>query len=334
MKIEIITSSTQNLKETGFGGEAACKSVLESLKQLGHDAKLNLCGSVQDLDAVAARSPDIVVLAVKYLENSDGQNLWLTDYFSSKGINHTGSLRANLEFDSDKVAAKKHLKSLGIPTAAFFTALPQEYSCAKETPIAFPFFIKPIDAANGNGVDDHSYVDNFPDFQRKVLEIYEAYNMPSLVEQYMDGSEYTVSIIQSPDGKLTGSAMEILPPQSRNGLRILGAKVKKNDSESLLRIEDENLKEKATKLAIKAFKNLGVRDFGRIDIKSTKSGEMFFLEANLVPGMTRGSSYFPRACEIADGYLYDWVVSSMLEGAMSRSRQLESKSNKHVKSKN
>ena len=332
MRIEIVTAPTQNLKETGFGGFAACNSILESLKRLGHDANVNLCSTSKDLDAVATRCPDIAVLGVKYLKMRDGQDLWLTDYFESKGINHTGSLRQTLEFDSNKVAAKEHLKKLGIPTAAFFTAVPQEYACAEETPIAFPFFIKPTDAANGNGVDDRSYVDNFSDFQRKVLAIYEEYRVPSLIEQYMDGPEYTVSIIQSPSRELLVSAMEILPPTSRNGLRILGSKVKREDSESLFHIEDSALEERAMELAVKAFQKLGARDFGRIDIKSTKAGEMFFLEANLVPGMTRGSSYFPRACEVADGHLYDWVVCHMLEGAFGRAGHAKSAPNKRMES--
>jgi D-alanine-D-alanine ligase len=40
---------------------------------------------------------------------------------------------------------------------------------------------------------------------------------------------------------------------------------------------------------------LGARDFGRIDIKLDEYGKPNFLEANLVPGMTPGTSYFPRA---------------------------------------
>jgi len=126
------------------------------------------------------------------------------------------------------------------------------------------------------------------------------------------------------------SAMEILPPESRNGLRILGAKVKRDDSESLFRIEDRTMEERAMELAAKAFQNLGARDFGRIDIKSTKAGKMFFLEANLVPGMTRGSSYFPRACEVADGHVYDWVVCNMLEGAFNRTGHAEARPNRHM----
>ena len=320
MKIEIATTPNQSLKETGFGGIIACQSILEYLRRMGHDVTIKLCETELDLAAIVKRSPSVVVLAVKYLEIVNGQNIWLADYFERNDINHTGSLRPNLEFDSNKVAAKERLSRLGVPTAAFFTAYPEEYKSAEQTPIRFPFFIKPNDAANGNGVDDFSYVDNFPDFQRKVSALFETYRAPALVEQYLDGPEYTVSIIQTPDVELMVSAMEIVPPESGNGLRILGAKVKRADSEQLLAVENWTLKARAMKLAVSVFQKLGVRDFGRIDIKSTKSGEMFFLEANLVPGMTRGSSYFPRACEIADSRSYDSVVAMMLEGAFSRAR--------------
>lgn len=333
MEIEIATTPNQHLKETGFGGIIACQSILEYLRNMGHDVTIRLCQTEIDLDAIVKRCPNFVILAVKYLEIINGQNIWLADYFERNGMNHTGSLSRNLEFDSNKVAAKEHLSRLGVPTASFFTAYPEEYASAEQTPINFPFFIKPSDAANGNGVDDFSYVDNFPDFQRKVSALFKTYGAPVLVEQYLDGPEYTVSIIQTPGAELIVSAMEILPPKSGNGLRILGAQVKRNDSEELLPINNGTLRTRAMELGVSAFKKLGVRDFGRIDLKSTKAGEMFFMEANLVPGMTRGSSYFPRACEIADGRSYDSVVATMLEGAFSRARHIDSQPKKRMESK-
>ena len=73
-----------------------------------------------------------------------------------------------------------------------------------------------------------------------------------------------------------------------------------------------------TTLAIDAFNALGVRDFGRIVIKTDNHGECFFMEANLVPGMTHGSSYFPKACEIAHEFSYDKVVELLLARGLSR----------------
>jgi len=112
--------------------------------------------------------------------------------------------------------------------------------------------------------------------------------------------------------------VEVIPPISTHGLRILGAQTKKDDSEKMIEIVDTEVKDRVSTLAIEAFNALGVRDFGRIDIKTDNHGECFFMEANLVPGMTYGSSYFPQACHIADELSYAKVLQLMLAGGLGR----------------
>ena len=65
MKIEIITTKNESLKETGFGTMKACSSVLDSINLMGHSAVLNVSQSIEDLNDVVKRRPDLVVLAVK-----------------------------------------------------------------------------------------------------------------------------------------------------------------------------------------------------------------------------------------------------------------------------
>ncbi len=67
MKIEIITAQNKHLKESGFGSEIACKSILKSLKLLNHTARINICKEKTDLERVLKRKPDLVILAVKYI---------------------------------------------------------------------------------------------------------------------------------------------------------------------------------------------------------------------------------------------------------------------------
>ena len=42
------------------------------------------------------------------------------------------------------------------------------------------------------------------------------------------------------------------------------------------------------------------------------------MEANLVPGMTYGSSYFPQACQIANELTYDKVIKLLISGGLAR----------------
>ena len=109
MRIEIITTPNEQLKETGFGALNACTSVLDSIYKLGHDVKLSLCRSLEDLTLVVSRKPDLVILAVKYISIDHGKDIWLSEYFAQHQINYSGSSRKVLKFDSDKVLAKKHL---------------------------------------------------------------------------------------------------------------------------------------------------------------------------------------------------------------------------------
>jgi len=283
-----------------------------------NSARLCVCETKDDLAVVIKRKPELVILAVKYIPVKNENDIWLSEYFSRHGINFTGSTREVLEFDSNKVLAKTHLTNKGINTANYFIATPGQYKDESELPITFPLFLKPLDAANGNGIDDLSYVTNFTDYESKVASLYDTFNQPILVEEYLDGREFTVAVIKTRNEKLIASAVEVIPPTSTHGLRILGAQTKKDDSEKLIEIVDDEVNNRVTTLAIDAFNTLGVRDFGRIDIKTDNHGECFFMEANLVPGMTYGSSYFPEACNIAHEFAYDKVIELLLAGGLAR----------------
>ena len=318
MNIVIVTTPNSELKETGFGTIRSCEHVLASIKESGHTCSLSSCRTKYELEMVVKKKPDLVVLGVKYLSIENEENLWLSDFFNSHGINFTGSLRDILEFDTDKISAKLHVNKHNIKTSAFFTALPGEHRDESTLPFSFPLFLKPIDAANGNGVDDFSYVSNFEDFKSKVLSLHNLYKQPVLVEEYLNGREFTVAIIEDVNCDLIVSAIEIVPPVSKNGLRILGAKTKNDNSEVLMKILDLSLIKRVKKIAIDAFKSLGVRDFGRIDIKLNESNDCYFLEANLVPGMTTVTSYFPRAFSIDLGMSYDKVIKLVIGQGIRR----------------
>ena len=323
MHIEIITTPNETLKESGFGTLKASKSVLDAIQQIGFSASLNVCKSKNDLDDIVKRRPELVILAVKYIpvfnhDKNREENIWLSEYFANHGINYTGSSREALKFDSNKVLAKTHLTNKGIKTAKYFIAAPGQFKYESELPITFPLFLKPLDAANGNGIDDLSYVTNFTEYENKIVSLFKTFKQPILVEEYLDGREFTVAIIKSSTGKLIVSAVEVIPPTSNHGLRILGAQAKIDDSEKLIEIVDEEVLNRVSTLAIDSFNAMDVRDFGRIDIKTDNHGECFFMEANLVPGMTYGSSYFPKACEVAHEFTYDKVVELLLAGGLAR----------------
>ena len=316
MNIEIVTTPNMDLNETGFGSRLACYTVLQALLAKGHQVGVSICINSAELDLVIKGKPDIIISAIKYILLKNGNKLWLSEYCESKGISFTGSPRDILLYDSDKVLAKQQVSSCDIATANFFTALPNEYQSKQSIPLPFPLFIKPTCAANSSGIDHNSLVYNMDAFKHKVRSIYSQYAEPALVEEYLSGREFTVAIIED-FPSLIVAAIEIIPKQE-NGIRILDASMKKNNTETLKPIKEQEILDKVMDIAERSFRALGARDFGRIDIKMDNQGICHFIEANLVPGMKKGSSYFPEALKIAANLSYEEVVVLMIQGAVYR----------------
>lgn len=321
MNIEIVTTPNSALNETGFGSLQACQNVLDSVLKMGHQCLLSSCKSLEDLEGVLTRKPDLVVIAVKFIPIENNENVWLPEYFENNNIAYTGSSKNILMYDSDKVLAKQYLKENGVSTALFFTAYENEFQSNKELPLEYPLFLKPICAANSNGVDEHSYVSSFDEFERKVLSLKNNFNQTSLVEEYLDGAEYTVAILTAKNGELLISAVEVEPPELNQGRRILSKDTKYENNEVLKVITDPQISYEVRRIAVEVFTKIGAEGFARIDIKSNKSGKCFFMEINLVPGMTMGTSYFPEAFRIDQGHDYDQTIVNLIDYCLFKTMQ-------------
>ena len=321
MTIETITTNNAALIATGFGSQSACNTVLAATKRAGHKCSLTVCDTLKDLEAVVLRRPDLVILAVKSIHGEENETIWLSEYFAEHNVNFSGSPMASMQFDADKVLAKLHLKSKGISTANFFTALPGVHRRENHLPIAFPLFLKPVNSANGNGIDSDSLVTSYPAFESKVLSLYGQLGFPVLVEEYLDGPSFSVCVIKTALGELLTSPLEIVPALSFNGPKVLGKETKQNQAGGLKKIEDETMKKQLTKLAIDVFIDLDIRDFGRIDFITNKNGHCFFMELDLLPGMDK-ADYFPKAFELEHNLDYESVVELIVEEGLSRAPKI------------
>lgn len=317
--IEVITTDTTTMMETGFGSIETCKAFCDILRNQYTRVNFNVATSAQDLADIAAQNPDLVVPCVKYIcEQKTDRKVWLSEFFSLRAVAHTGSNRATLEYDSNKGDAKRAVLGKGLASANFFFASPNMIKIEALLPLPLPLFVKPIDAANGNGIDQNSLVHDFASFEAKVEEIYAIYGVPALVEEYLSGREFTVAVLDDPvhNSRLI-SPVEIIVPANCNGDRILGHTEKLGNKEKLAIVHEPELS-LISNLVDKVFSVLGIRDFGRIDIKMDANRTPYFMEANLIPGMTPGTSYFPRACFHNQKLSHEEVVLRIVELALLR----------------
>jgi D-alanine-D-alanine ligase len=316
--VPIIANHENDQKNIGIRLDE--KRLLNILSDFFAQVSITLIESRYDLNELIYRKPDLVFSGVKYFcfekeSNSNDQTIWLSDVLDTQGIAYIGSNREVLNNEYDKSRAKEIMLAASIKTAPFFTTSPEEHSHVDLLPIEFPLFIKPIIGGDSRGINADSIVHDFEGFKKKVLEIHQNQGPRSLVEPYLIGNEYSVGILEDcSTGQLQSMPVEIIPSKNELGDYILDFNVKKNDTEKVVIITSQKIKDQVSELACNAFRALGGKLFGRIDIKMDRKGTPHFLEANLLPGL--GEGYFYRACFLNLNMSYEEMIVAIAKNAL------------------
>ena len=289
--------------------------ILKILSKRYTDVSITKIDNKKDLDRLLKRKPDLVFSGVKYFNFND-KKVWLNDCLEAYDIPYIASSRTALDNESDKNLAKKLVLKAKIKTADFFVTEPDQHQHESSIPISFPLFIKPVKGGDSRGIDSNSIVYNFLSFKKKVLEIKTKHNLSSLVETYLPGKEYSVGIFQdSINGTLRAMPIEIIIKKNINGHCILDFDVKKDDEEKVIAVTNKKIFRNLSELAKKAFKALGGKSLGRIDIKMNHQGVPHFMEANLMPGLRKG--YFYRSCLLNLDMNYDDMIFNIANTGLS-----------------
>lgn len=322
--IEIVISTIADLD---IMSADSCNEIQKVLKNHFTEVGITVIKEKKDLDNLVKKKPDLVFSGIKYIgftKNSirreSSEKIWLSEYLESKGINYTGSKSDALKLEFNKDLAKQKIQKNKINTAPFFIAKPGQYKKSEDLPVSFPLFIKPIYEGNGKGIDQDSIVTNFEEFKKKVESIFKKFGNPSLVEKYLNGSEFTVGIIDSTSSKdKTAMPLKLITAADNYGNKILSFETKESDRVRLVSIKDPKEHKLISEFAKKAFTALGARDYGRIDIRMDENGIPYFLEANLLPGLNPNGSYFIKTCKKNNQMKYEEVILRIVNNALKRS---------------
>mgnify|MGYP006106858013 CR=1 FL=1 len=319
--IEIVTvpklaDTTKNQKNVGIVLDE--KIILKILSKRYKDVLITEINSEKDLEKLVIRKPDLVFSGVKYFTFNE-RIIWLNDYLETHGISYIASGREALEYEHDKSRAKEIMQKADIKTADFFTAEPGEYPDQESLPVKFPLFVKPVTGGDSRGIDFKSVVYDFKSFEAKVLDIKMKQKSTSLVETFLSGKEYSVGILQdSFSGTLNAMPVEIMVDKNINGHCILDFDIKKNDEEVVIAVTDKEIFNQLCNLAKKSFIALGGKSLGRIDIKMNHLNEPHFIEANLMPGLSKG--YFFRSCFLNLNMSYEEMILLIAKNGIASSK--------------
>ncbi|GAB4339193.1 MAG: ATP-grasp domain-containing protein [Calditrichia bacterium] len=243
------------------------------------------------------------------------------------GIHYTGSDPLTLGICLNKARTKEILSHYLIPNAPFQLIYPGRM--IELDNLDFPLIIKPLHEGSSKGIYNNSVVENKAQAIKKITEIVRTYNQPVLVEKYLPGDEFTVSVWGN------GDDVEVLPivrmnfgklPENAYPIYSYEAKWIWDMPESPLEIFecpailDPVTEERIKDVVLDAYTVLGIRDWARIDVRMDENGLPNIIEINPLPGILpnpEDNSCFPKAARTA-GYTYVEMINKVIKIAAKR----------------
>lgn len=316
--IEIVTIPTST-KKIAVGIDLNAELILEILSKNYEKVCITIIKNEDDLKTLVDKKPDLVFSGIKYFEFKK-EKIWLSDCLKNHNIDYISSNKNAFENEYDKNLAKEIVQKENINTAKFFTTQPDEHETESSLPVTFPLFLKPVEKNNPEDINAQSVVFDFKKYQAKVLDIYNNQKSRTLVENYLSGKEYSVSIIENKSKNiLVILPVEIIAVKNKNGHKILDFDARKSTLEEVTEVIDKKIKKELCLVAINSFRALGGKTIGKISIKMSFNGILHFLEADFMPSLDDG--YFYKAFQINENLSYDEMILRITNAALSSPKE-------------
>lgn len=144
----------------------------------------------------------------------------------------------------------------------------------------FPLFIKPAKAGDSLGIDDNSKVNDIHTLTQKVKSLLNEFGSV-LVEEYIDGREFTVLVCANADGKTCTSfiPVEYIFP-SGFSFKTYALKTSELHPNANIPVTDTLLAKKLQNIAEQIFISFNGVGYGRMDFRMNEKGDIYFLEIN------------------------------------------------------
>ena len=274
-----------------MGGDSAERSislksghaVTEALQQAGVDAHGVDVQGKDLLRLASAGEYDRCFIALHGRGGEDGTAQAILD---QAGLPYTGSGVMASALCMDKLRTKYVFAGAGLPTPAFRLMRRADQASAILDALRPPLSVKPSREGSSIGV-----------FKVETLtELEEAFREASrhdplvLVEEWISGGEYTVSV-------LGNDTLPVIGLGTEHTFYDFDAKYLSDDTEYRLPSGlSEQEEAELQRLSMEAFDVLDARHWGRVDIMQDADGAFWLLEVNTIPGMT-DHSLVPMAAQ-------------------------------------
>jgi D-alanine-D-alanine ligase len=266
------------------GSPCRCaEAIVRGLSSLGHESLLVDSEEIELRIENLAHRCDLVIDHTDTYRGRGRFRSLVRSILEAHGIAFVGSDARACALADDKAAAKTRLGAAGIPTPPGIVAA----SPTEPIPdwLVLPCVLKPACEHMSRGL---VLVRDRAEAEARLADLLSRLAQPVLVETFVQGREFAVSVVDGPGG------LEVLPPlEWKTGDGPYGMltedfklQVVEPGSRDAARAElaPGELQELEA-LSLAAFRALGLRDYARFDVRLSPGGTFFFMEANVTPSM-------------------------------------------------
>ena len=241
------------------------------------------------------------------------------------GIPFTFSDPLILALTLHKGLTKRVVRDLGVPTPDF--AVVETLNDARAVDLSYPLFAKPVAEGTGKGIDGASKIETPDQLISACGRLLVKYKQPVLVEEFLPGREFTVGIWGTGLDARGIAVMEVhLLENAEADVYSFSNKENWHDRVKYGLVNGP-VADRCMDVALAAWRGLGCRDAGRVDLrldKSDKSGCPNFIEVNPLAGLHPEHSDLPIMCGLA-GIRYNCLIETIMASALKRAPVLPEK---------
>ncbi len=286
----------------------SAQGVIEPLTEAGFDPTLLDPSRKEDVRALVDGDFDVAFLC---LHGGVGENGAIQGFLEVLGLPYTGSGICASALAIDKGKAKVMFDHAQLRTPFSVTVDEDSSYDADELAdsVGLPCVVKPTKEGSSYGV---FLVESEAALTQALADAF-AYDSAVLVEQYISGTELTISVLGN-DEPFALPIIEVVP---QSDFYDYESKYATGGSQHICpaRLQDEKADE-VQELAVRAHKALGCAGVSRSDFILDEAGDAWILETNTIPGMT-GTSLLPDAAHVA-GIEFPDLCKRLIEYALEK----------------
>ncbi|MEK7202982.1 MAG: hypothetical protein AAB653_01575, partial [Patescibacteria group bacterium] len=272
------------------------KIIKKTLKERGYYVKLFNFNNIEKVfNEIKSNNVDLIFNVCEKINNSSLLKPCAVALLDMLQIPHIGPDASILNLCMDKIRVKKLLTFHNIPTAKWDYAYAIDDEINKN--LEFPLIVKPAHADNLFGVNNESVVIDQDGLKKQIKKMIIDLNSPALIEEYIDGDEYNISILGSEeegDLKVLPLSRSIFKNMSDKQWHIYTHKTNREidaivDNNIIIQQPAKNINKKLetliTEIALDVYNIFDCKDYGSIKIKVDKYDNPYVLDLNPSPSL-------------------------------------------------